>query len=51
MRNDGQTAAEYLVVLSVIIIAIVATVTLLSETARNALHISGPRHRQVAHKC
>jgi Flp pilus assembly pilin Flp len=36
-REDGQTMAEYGVVLAVITLAVIAAITLLSEHVRNAL--------------
>jgi Flp pilus assembly pilin Flp len=36
-REEGQTMAEYGVVLAVITLAVVAAITLLSDNARNAL--------------
>ena len=36
-REDGQTMAEYGVVLAVITIAVIGAITLLSDNVRNAL--------------
>ena len=36
-REDGQTMAEYSVVLSVITVAVIAAIALISTSARNAM--------------
>lgn len=36
-REDGQTMAEYSVVLSVITVAVIAAIALISNSARNAM--------------